>query len=834
MPMRNAVSLNPRRPTDRSRRTAAARAASVIAGVLLLAATVPTAGVGATAPSGADPTGAPTGAPRPSIQYEQAVAHANDKITFRAGPTVSVAFKPRSADHWTIDGAAPLALPAGSLSGASIRDGQSRLDSPAGSGPGTVPGRSSGPIDAPSVDPSASIRTRLAAVVDPGGLRREVFGFLPYWELSDPSTTLDWEKLSTIAYFGVGATGNGDLQQQNADGSTTVGWSGWTSADLTNVINTAHANGSRVVLTVQSFAWTSSQLGQQKALLGSSTARANLARQIAAAVRDRGADGVNLDFEPIAATYADEFTSLVQAIRGELDAIAPGYQLTFDTMGWIGNYPIEAATAPGGADAIVIMGYDYRTGSAGTAGSVSPLGGPNYDLNDTLAAYVQRVPASKLILGVPYYGRAWSTSSSALNATTVAAAKYGSSVAVLYETALDFSTQYGRLYDPVEGAAWTSYQRQNCSTAYGCVAATRELYYDDAETLAAKYDLVNTYDIRGIGIWALGYDGSHPELYQVIKDKFITDTIPPAITGSTVSAAVFSPNGDGRQDSTTISVTVTGLIRYGWVVEPFFDSIAGAPIVQGSADGESVAYTWDGRGQDGTAAPDGTYRVTVWTADASNNQASVQTLVTIDNQAPVLTSTAKPGSISPNGDGRSDATTLGMASSEPVSGVARILDKTRLVVRTWKFDPATASSWVWDGKDAAGKTVRDGVYSLKLDGADPGGNRTVQELPILVDRTIGSLSWATSSFRPKLGQTDRVSFSLTRPAKVSVAIYQGTTFIRRIWTDKAATPGSFNWSWDGRTGHHELVTPGTYRVVMTATSWIGVSTLTRTVTVKAP
>ena len=66
------------------------------------------------------------------------------------------------------------------------------------------------------------------------------------------------------------------------------------------------------MLTVQSFAWSSSGVTRQKALLGSATARGNLARQIAAAVRDRGADGVNLDFEPIVSSYADEFTALVR------------------------------------------------------------------------------------------------------------------------------------------------------------------------------------------------------------------------------------------------------------------------------------------------------------------------------------------------------------------------------------------------------------------------------------------------------------------------------------------------------------------------------------------
>ena len=125
------------------------------------------------------------------------------------------------------------------------------------------------------------------AAVSSGGLRREIFGFLPYWELSDSSTRLDWKKLSTIAYFGVGASSTGALVKKNSDGSTTVGWSGWTSSKLTSVINAAHTNHTRVVLTVQSFAWTSNQLANQKALLGSATARLTLAKQVAGAVRDR-------------------------------------------------------------------------------------------------------------------------------------------------------------------------------------------------------------------------------------------------------------------------------------------------------------------------------------------------------------------------------------------------------------------------------------------------------------------------------------------------------------------------------------------------------------------
>jgi len=801
----------------------------MVAGVLVLAVSAPLTGVGAAVPGDA----APPGAVRPTIQYEEAVAHADDQIAFAPGGRVSVPFTPRPEDDWTVGGLSPRRLPAGRLSGQAIRS-----EAP-GAGPAFSPvvpssAPAGGSFDTPILGPQAAVTADLAAVVNPGGLRREVFGFLPYWELTDSSTTLDWEKLSTIAFFGVGAAATGNLEIANSDGSTTVGWSGWTSSKMTDVIQAAHANGTRVVLTVQNFAWNSSGVTRQKALLGSETARANLARQIAAAVRDRGADGVNLDFEPIVATYADEFTALVQAIRAELDAVASGYQLTFDAMGYIGNYPIEAASAPGGADAIVIMGYDYKGSSSGTAGSVAPIGGPVYDIADTLAAYTSRVPASKLILGVPYYGRAWSTATSALNSPTSSSAKYGSSVSVLYGTALDLASTNGRRYDPVEGAAWTTYQRENCSATYGCVTGWRQLYFDDAQALAAKYDLVNQYDLRGAGIWALGYDGSRPELYALIKAKFITDTVPPLIIGSSVSAPQFSPNGDGRLDATTVALTASGFVRYGWRVEPFFDGIAGMPVLEGGADGTAAQFTWDGRGADGAAVPDGPYQVTVWTADASDNRSQVQQLVTIDTQFAALTSTAAPSTISPNGDRRFDVTSLGLASSEPVTGRARVMDGNGVAVRTWKFSGVATGQWTWDGMDATGKSVADDIYSFRLDGVDAAGNGTVLQTPVLVDRTIGNITWARAWFKPKLGQTDRLSLKLTRPAVVSVSIYQGKTLIRRIWIDRTMERGTWTWAWNGRNGHRELVEPGVYTASVSATSPFGVSRLTRTVTVRAP
>src|SRR4029078_4550050 len=91
------------------------------------------------------------------------------------------------------------------------------------------------------------------------GLRRQVYGFLPYWEVNGASTKLNYNVLSTIAYFSVGATAAGNLKKRDADGTRTTGWGGWTSSSMTSVINAAHRKGTRVVLTVSVFAWPSTQ-----------------------------------------------------------------------------------------------------------------------------------------------------------------------------------------------------------------------------------------------------------------------------------------------------------------------------------------------------------------------------------------------------------------------------------------------------------------------------------------------------------------------------------------------------------------------------------------------
>jgi hypothetical protein len=141
------------------------------------------------------------------------------------------------------------------------------------------------------------------------------------------------------------------------------------------------------------------------------------------------------------------------------------------------------------------------------------------DVRESVDDYLSIIPGSKVIWGVPYYGRTWLTTSSTLNATTVAGAS-GSSKAYYYTGARNLAATHGRRWDDVGKVPWFTY--------YDSVRATWvEGFYDDAVSLAAKYDMVNQKNLAGTGMWTLLMDQGDNALWGLIANKFVNDTTPP-------------------------------------------------------------------------------------------------------------------------------------------------------------------------------------------------------------------------------------------------------------------------------------------------------------------
>lgn len=325
-------------------------------------------------------------------------------------------------------------------------------------------------------------------------LSKAVFGFLPYWEYaSGAHSNLQYELLSHIAIFSFKATSSGTL-------STPSNWP-WT-----NVINAAHTKNTKVIMVVTNF-----KKSEIHTLMTNSVSKNNLFTNIKNTINTYQLDGVNIDFEGLDANdRGDILNSFMYDLTNYIHTNLPGKEVSFDSpaVNWSGWKLKKLAE---NVDYLFVMAYDYNGGWSKKTGAVAPLtnalGGIcverslNRDYRDAIASY-----PNKIILGVPYYGRHWKTQTSVPRATIksyVGATFYKNSVE-------DAATKGGFLYDSNSSSSWYKWQDSDWN----------QVWIDNKGSLERKYDLALSKNLKGIGIWALNYDGNKTELWNLIDTKF--------------------------------------------------------------------------------------------------------------------------------------------------------------------------------------------------------------------------------------------------------------------------------------------------------------------------
>jgi len=367
-----------------------------------------------------------------------------------------------------------------------------------------------------------------AAVGAPNGPQREVFGFALADSLTDSTvgdSTWDYSVLATVAFFGLHVNDDGTF-------ATDSGWNVWNSSELTDLETRAANTGTRVVVTI--ILQDSSNGTPHMCSALQSTNAATTVTNTVTQVKAKGVAGVNVDYEglngscgttdPSWARHA--FTSFVANLRAAL----PGYYISVDTYASsaadsLGFFDI-AGLAPS-VDSFFVMAYDLEYSNypyppinctSFCLGPTAPLAAYHYNDTSTASQYTSLVPASKVLLGIPYYGRKACVASATPN-------QYPTS-GVVADTYLDAVGEAGSSFvkpgsyvihrdanDPAGQERWDTW----FNTSLNC---TRELYWDDTTSLGHKYALVNADNLRGVGIWNLNYGGGATELWSLLHTYF--------------------------------------------------------------------------------------------------------------------------------------------------------------------------------------------------------------------------------------------------------------------------------------------------------------------------
>jgi spore germination protein YaaH len=511
--------------------------------------------------------------------------------------------------------------------------------------------RIAAPSKASSLSSTAAPAQAVVGMVAPH-TSREIFGFALASSLADPTVgypSWNFNLLSTVAVFGVHVDTAGRFV---ADSGLTV----WNSSALTGLVTTAHQHGVKVLLTIvlQDFSANTPNM-----CAGLANADATVAETVSE-VNAKGVDGVNIDYEgldggcgtgdPYWAQHA--MTNFTAKMRS---ALGSSSYLSVDTYSGSATDPygfFDVTGLSAYVDSMFVMAYDMEYSNYSGAplycssfclGPTSPLTSYRYNDADVMAAYIAVAPASKVILGVPYYGRKACVGGLGPN-------QYPTS-SVVADSYLDASGEAA--YYEVKPGSYAIHREANSSgmerwdtwfnTTLSC---TRELYWDDAVSLGKKYDLANADGLRGIGIWNLNYGGGAPELWAALQSHFAS------CNHAAVTVSPASPQLPGAQVQFTASSSgcPNPLYQY-WILAPGSSTWQ---VAQAYSTG--ATFSWNTSGKIA-----GTYLISLWVRDSaspgttSNSLGSFDTFVggtaykLTPTQCTSVTDSAAPASPSPAG-----------------------------------------------------------------------------------------------------------------------------------------------------------------------------------------
>ena len=339
--------------------------------------------------------------------------------------------------------------------------------------------------------------------------RKILSGWLPDYSLARnlPTVEGNLDLIRDISPFWYGLTGASSIKDKYALGKYTT--------PKEQVIARLKANGVLLLPTITD----DNKKFVLANLLANPTSRSNIVQTIKSLVLKYNYDGIDLDFETF---YTQDGRSSWAALKPNWIAFIKELSTALHDQGKLlsvttppdfapetkraGNWIYSWAEIGPLIDRLRIMAYDFSTTSPG------PIG-PLPWTEDGVKYAITQMPASKVFLGIPGYGRDWITKVEGVCPKDfTSSVVVGAKAAVVMREAPNLAASNNALptYNTTNAESTFTYKKtyvDPTNSASFCTAS-RTVWYPDERSYAARTNLVGKYRLGGIAVWTFGMENT--------------------------------------------------------------------------------------------------------------------------------------------------------------------------------------------------------------------------------------------------------------------------------------------------------------------------------------
>jgi len=267
-------------------------------------------------------------------------------------------------------------------------------------------------------------------------------------------------------------------------------------------IQTAKAQNVMPMMSITNFTATTKGENLAHIVLTSPQILERLLADIIRTMKEKGYLGLNIDFENVLPTDREAYNRFLELTVARLHtegffvstAVAP--KTTSEQIGLL--YEAHDYAAHGRiVDFVVLMTYEWGW-RKGPPQAISPLN----EIKKVLDYAITVIPEEKIYFGFQIYARDW----------LLPHVRGQEAETFSVQEAMERAIKYGVTiqYDSVSASPFYRYTDEQGNG--------HEVWFEDARSAQAKFDMVKQYGLQGISYWALGYP--FPQNWHLLEDNF--------------------------------------------------------------------------------------------------------------------------------------------------------------------------------------------------------------------------------------------------------------------------------------------------------------------------